>query len=566
MKKLMIPIMAVIAACSLTACFGDKDGDKKDDDIKVTYHFNGGYRGGDPNATDDYTARSPVYNLHQYKTISAKKDTWYLEGWYFDEELTEKFSDDRLAELYDAKAQIDLYANWIDRVTVTQSNFKDFFKVSSSWNGGLNTINAAINYSFTPIMAYDPDLSTQEIEISVTPHLGTWSSDPYVISLKSDADYYYSGQKRVTSGAQFQVGSSTFDWSLVTESFELQLLHRDPIAINLELDGAECEKTSFDVEGGHKLLKSELPTPQKGGYRFMGWYSDAEYKTEYEERMITRERTLYAKFLKEVKVTYHSNGGTEYDDLHLLSGDFIKTYQPQREGYKFMDWYTDADFANRLALGAKAEEADVELYAKWAKIHTLSFETNGGSAVEALSVADGETPHFYAVSTSKSGLTFVGWYTDPECQNKYVEGPLNSDLTLYALWAREISFSYPTIEDLEEYLDIVVTEEYTTVKEGSYNYNVRLFTITASIKEEYSRLGFYINGSIEIKFTGPNNQDYGNLYVQKFTLDAESGKLQYEGEYYVKRGIAGYEETTTWKLNPHISYGYVYLPEDSEVE
>ncbi|MDE6293788.1 MAG: InlB B-repeat-containing protein, partial [Clostridiales bacterium] len=411
---------------------------------------------------------------------------------------TEKFSNSHFVELYNAKAKIDLYANWIDRITVTKDNFTTFFKISSRWNGGLNAGgNAAINYSFEPTMAYDPELSAQSIEISVTPHIGSWSNGSNTISLLVADDYYYYGQKRIDSsaaGTQFQIGESTLSWTLITESFELQLLHSDPITIHLDLDGGECEKDSFDVEGGHKLLKSELPTPKKSGYRFMGWYSDSEFGTEYEERPITRERTLYAQFKKEVKVTFHSNGGTKKDDLDLLGGDLINISDPQREDYKFLGWYTDPNFANKLEPGARAEEADVDLYAKWAKIHTVTFETNGGSPVEALRVVDGDTPKINLVNTVKNSLSFMGWYTDPACEKKYEACPIDGDLTLYALWARTISLYEPSIDDLKQYINFEITEEYTTLTENRLIYNIRLFKITASIKEEYLRLGISIYG------------------------------------------------------------------------
>jgi len=570
MKKSVISVLLItfvtLIACSLTACFFEKT-DDKDDEIYVTYHLNGGYRNGDPTYTEDYDSFVRPLDLYEYKPITAEKDTWYLQGWYFDEQLTEKFSNSRFVELYEAKAKIDLYANWVDRVTVTKDNFDEFFKVSSRWNGGLNAGgNAAINYSFEPVMAYDPTLSTQSIEISVTPHIGSWSNGSNTILLQSDDDYFYYGQKRIDSsaaGTQFQIGASTLSWTLLTESFELQLLHRDPLTIHLDLDGGVCEKDSLEVEGGRKLLKSDLPTPQKSGYKFMGWYVDPEYDTEYEEKPITRERTFYAKFTKEVTVTFHPNGGTEGDALHLLSGDLIKTYTPQREDYKFMGWYTDSAFANKLETGAKAAEEDVNLYAKWAKIHTVTFETNGGSAIEAMRVVDGEMPQLGSINTIKSGVTFMGWYTEPLCENKYEAGPIEGDITLYALWARELSLYNPSIEDLKQYINFEITEEYTKITENNLSYNVRQFKVTASIKEEYLRLGLHIyNGKIEIKFTTKDNQDGGNGYFEKLTLSTSSGKLEYEGVYSVKQNYVAYEDSTTWKLNPYLTC-VVYLPEET---
>ncbi len=345
----------------------------------------------------------------------------------------------------------------------------------------------------------------------------------------------------------------------------MKFIHKVPIEITLELDGGECESETLTVNGSEELPKDSLPTPQKSGYRFMGWYTDEAFETEYEDWIVTRPRTLYAKFKKEVTVTFHPNGGTEEAAQTLLSGDLINPYTPTREDYKFKGWYTDSSFVNELETGASAAEEDIDLYAKWAKIHTITFETNGGSPVEAMRVVDGEIPKINTVNTSKSGLEFLGWYTDSACENEYEADPIKGDITLYAYWARGILLHNPTIEELKQYINFELTDEYTKETQNGLTSNVRKFKVTASIKEEYLRPGLTIyNGKIEIKFTLENNQDGGWGYFENFTLSTRSGKLTYEGEYSVSQSYSAYEETTTWELKPYLSCT-VYSPEETDV-
>ena len=68
------------------------------------------------------------------------------------------------------------------------------------------------------------------------------------------------------------------------------------------------------------------------------------------------------------------------------------------------------------------------------KIWTVSFETNGGTAVAAQTVTDGETAAKPADPT-KEGYTFAGWYSDEALSTAYdFTKPVTADLTLYAKW------------------------------------------------------------------------------------------------------------------------------------
>lgn len=66
--------------------------------------------------------------------------------------------------------------------------------------------------------------------------------------------------------------------------------------------------------------------------------------------------------------------------------------------------------------------------------YTVSFNTNGGSAVNPMEVNAGDS--ITLPSTSQSGYTFVGWYTDSSL-TKAVSGTTykpTADTTLYAKW------------------------------------------------------------------------------------------------------------------------------------
>ena len=69
-----------------------------------------------------------------------------------------------------------------------------------------------------------------------------------------------------------------------------------------------------------------------------------------------------------------------------------------------------------------------------AKTYTVTFETNGGTTVNALSLTEGEPLPMPSVPT-KEGYTFDGWYADAAFAEAYVFGKMPAkDITLYAKW------------------------------------------------------------------------------------------------------------------------------------
>lgn len=71
--------------------------------------------------------------------------------------------------------------------------------------------------------------------------------------------------------------------------------------------------------------------------------------------------------------------------------------------------------------------------------YNVSFESNGGSALEALSVLNGKS---FAQPNDpvREGFVFVGWYVDNEFKAPFAfqADPVTSDITLYARWSEEL--------------------------------------------------------------------------------------------------------------------------------
>ena len=402
LKKLRVIMIALcICACALAFAACDMGGGNSEDNrLCVTYHTNGGYIGGDENETSDYVREIEPDEIADYKPATARKDTWLFGGWFTDELCNNEFDPSMLEELAGEDKKLDLYAKWTDTVTVTKKNFTEFFSVYSRWNGGATIGNAAITAKFKPKMVLDPAFSAESVEISVTPVLTNnnqtvWSGKTSSIYLKSSEDYFYDGLLRVdnsAAGIEFNPVGKTLDWELVTPSFEIKLLHRVPLTVTLEIgDGATCDESELSLKGGDVIEKDDLPVPVKSKHRFMGWFSDAQLQNEYKGGVITVNKTLYAKFVREITVTFYSNGGNETEPRKFLKGESIfSSGDPVREGYKFRGWYTTPTFdeGTKFKFGTIAGEEDINLYARWDKISAVTFNTVGGSEIEPIKVTD----------------------------------------------------------------------------------------------------------------------------------------------------------------------------------
>lgn len=193
-----------------------------------------------------------------------------------------------------------------------------------------------------------------------------------------------------------------------------------------------------EVDAGSSIDLDSCVTTNSDGSYFYGWYTDAELT----QRALTEfvpggDVTLYAAWGTDAvyTITYDSCGGSavpaeEYAYYEYL----VEPQSPTREGYVFMGWYWDADYAKQfIFVGNTMVDGDITVYAKWAELYTLTFDTDGGSAVPAVTgVAD--TKVSAPADPVKEGYVFDGWFADEECTRPFEFSALTADVTAYAKW------------------------------------------------------------------------------------------------------------------------------------
>lgn len=75
--------------------------------------------------------------------------------------------------------------------------------------------------------------------------------------------------------------------------------------------------------------------------------------------------------------------------------------------------------------------------------YTLTFETNGGSAISKVTKNKGTTIDLAQYAPTKSGATFDGWYADKGLTKKITSVKLDANTTVYAKWTETPVSSLP---------------------------------------------------------------------------------------------------------------------------
>lgn len=163
-----------------------------------------------------------------------------------------------------------------------------------------------------------------------------------------------------------------------------------------------------------------------------------------------------------------------------------------------------------------------------ATYYTLSFDTNGGSAISAKAVAEGATVKLSDYTTTRSGYEFDGWYSDEDLTDKVTSFTMTGDTTVYAAWEKESSGGGGG-SSTTTYYDIAVTSEGNgdVDPDGTVSvakYGSQTFTFTPDAGYEVSDVlvnGTSVGAVVSYKFTSVTSDH--TLHVVFAKDDGSSG-------------------------------------------
>ncbi len=144
-------------------------------------------------------------------------------------------------------------------------------------------------------------------------------------------------------------------------------------------------------------------------------------------------------------LNFETNGGSTIGTVEKSQGSLVdlSEYKPEKAGYTFAGWYSDEALIESVS--SVTLDASKIVYAKWVEKvthsggsgvtnHTITFETNGGTAIAKISKAKNATVDLSSYVPKKEGYSFEGWYTDKEMTNKVTSVKLTKNTTVYAKW------------------------------------------------------------------------------------------------------------------------------------
>lgn len=332
--------------------------------------------------------------VQKNKTIkhidSPTREGYTFNGWYLDQQLTEKFD----KEHHLITENLKLYASW---------QMNKYFLLFET-NGG----TAISSYQI-----YEGEIISQIDKVTTREgySFGGWYIDNALetpltsLTVKGHATLY----------AKWNPGQSLVTYNSAGGNFiEPEYIVSDSIV-------------------------EQLPIPERDGYNFLGWYVDNNLEKLYLDNVLIDDNYQFTARWEPMKyqITFKTNlNFLTINPISLNYLDQIIIKAPLVEGYTFTGWYHDRGYKNPLAKDEQIEE-DLILYGKWEETsHLISFESNGGEAILPIYVVDGEKIGDLGIPI-KTGHAFNGWYIDGTLLNLFdIETNIKQSYTLYAKWER----------------------------------------------------------------------------------------------------------------------------------
>ena len=158
-----------------------------------------------------------------------------------------------------------------------------------------------------------------------------------------------------------------------------------------------------------------LPTPQRAGYEFKGWFDELnEEVLETDIYKLNQNQNLYAEWeLVTYNAIFYSNGGNVVPSIDFtIHTDDIELSEPQRTGYSFKGWYDNSLFMGLETYKIKTGTFENQTYyAKWEpQIFKLVLKFNDGSSGDLLRDISYDASYGVLPNPDRIGYEFSGWF------------------------------------------------------------------------------------------------------------------------------------------------------------
>ncbi len=405
---------------------------------------------------------------------------------------------------------------------------------------------------FTYEIVFDKNNGEEPTKLDIIP--GEKLSEPPAPVLEGYAFlgwYAYNAEDNTLADAAWN-----FSEDVVSEAVALKAKWIKICTVNFILDGGVYK--TLTVHEGSLIEAPEAPS--KAGSAFLGWYN-GNALWNFAASTVTSDVTLTASFATKHTVKFDLDGATSEpiaNRTQLYGEKVSKPRDPEKPGYAFVGWYNGNVLWN---FDTNTVTSDVTLTAKWAKMHTVKFETYGGTKISAVQVANG-----YALTApeapKKALYVFAGWETAARVEWDFTT-PITEDLTLYARWTKNYyTITFETDAGEFERLDITCGDKVPVLPENPTKEN-----------KAFVEWRYYVNNTTYISFIDENKDGYydytpeismtltaewtGDYWTVTYTDDSNS-EFPEKTELVAKGGYANNPYASVEPVNPgHKFFGWV---------
>ncbi len=305
--------------------------------------------------------------------------------------------------------------------------------VYAGWSSSTVTVSFNYNYVGAPAMRTVTVTSGQTVQQPETPERDDYAFDAWY--MEATCEHPFDFTTPVSANITLYAG-----WTLTTAE------------ITFDLNYKPSENPSPAKVTVGERVTAPTPAPEREGYDFGGWYTEAACTTQYNfEAAVTENLTLYAKWtIKTYTVTFHWNYGNEADTTETVEhGKPVSEPEERtRDGWSFAGWYLEED----EYIFSTPVTSDLTLTAHWEQnstgqddTFTVTFHLNYGTGDDTYKsfsvkknqrVSVGDVP-----APERENYYFMGWYTDAGCTTEFsFDRRVTASISVYAKWYRQYTF------------------------------------------------------------------------------------------------------------------------------
>ena len=239
---------------------------------------------------------------------------------------------------------------------------------------------------------------------------------------------------------------------------------------------ANDESVASYVSSVYNNEKATAWTAERTGYTFAGWYESENFEGNAFDfnQVITQNYNLYAKWTQNsYNIDYVMNCSDECvnSNADQYTVDGLNLSNPTwNEAHRFLGWYTDAAFKNKVEGISAGTTGNLTLYAEWETIvYEITYRAGeyGSEFVDPEYKTHGVNYTIRGNTYTRQGYTQDGWAISANGEKVYELGAIyseNAPLTLYPHWVDYLTVTHygaVTINDYGDHKEAVIDGAYT---------------------------------------------------------------------------------------------------------